>query len=123
MSVSFTTFCLCLSSITFFQLDINKIQDLLYKTKKMAGWHPDPPQQVDNSAASWTSQILIAMAMTKLFVPIKLGITAALTPILARKLRYYGFNLSAKGGYKDASLQVRDKLKTLRDNPDKFPEV
>jgi hypothetical protein len=89
----------------------------------MAGWNPDPPHHVDSSTASWTSQILIAMAMTKLFVPIKLGITAALTPILARKLRYYGFNLSAKGGYKDASMQVRDRLKSFRNNSDKFPEV
>jgi hypothetical protein len=86
----------------------------------MIGWNPNPPNHIDSSTASWTSQILIAMAMTKLFFPLKLGITAAITPMVARKLRYYGFNLSAKGGYKDASIQVRDKVKSWRDN-DKFP--
>lgn len=81
----------------------------------MVGWNPDKPQTIDNATATWGTQILLAMAMTKLFLPIKLGLTAGITPILARKLRYYGFNLSAKGGYKDASIQVRDKLKSFKD--------
>ena len=71
--------------------------------------------QDTSSSLTWGTQILLAMAMTKLFLPIKLGITAGITPILARKLRYYGFNLSAMGGYKDASNQVKQRIKEFKD--------
>ena len=87
----------------------------MYIAKKYVGFDPQKPEIIDDTTTTLGTQILLAIALSKLFVPLKLGLAAGLTPILARKLRYYGFNLSAKGGYKDARDQVKQKFKSFKD--------
>ena len=115
MTISLSVFCCCFASISFFDIDSNKISEWTYNAKKAMGWDAEKPDHVEDTKLTWGAQVLLAMAMSKLFVPVKLGLAAALTPFLARRLRYFGFNLSAKGGYKEATNQVKQKLKSFKD--------
>ncbi|KAL2917807.1 DUF1279 superfamily [Polyrhizophydium stewartii] len=53
---------------------------------------------------------LLAMAMTKLFVPIKVAITAAIVPSVAKRLRAMGFNIGTSG-VAGAVREARDRIK------------
>ncbi|KAI9338376.1 hypothetical protein DFJ73DRAFT_847964 [Zopfochytrium polystomum] len=60
------------------------------------------------------TNVLLAMAMTKLFLPIKLTIVAFLTPTVARRLRSMGFDFGTRGYRemaRDASGRVKERLK------------
>lgn len=79
-------------------------------------WISMLPEWMRNPATRQVlTNVLLAMAMTKLFLPIKLGITAAITPMVARKLRDLGFQLGQKGGYKSAARKVKSEVKERTD--------
>nr|CAG8461314.1 2174_t:CDS:2 [Entrophospora candida] len=42
---------------------------------------------------SWTSTLVIAYGIHKLLLPLRLGLTAAITPSVVKKLRNMGWNL------------------------------
>ncbi|KAJ3233338.1 hypothetical protein HDU81_002319 [Chytriomyces hyalinus] len=60
------------------------------------------------------TNVLLAMVMTKLFVPVKLGLVAVVTPVVARRLRAMGFNMGQRGAYKSAATNVRNTIKERR---------
>ncbi|KAI9088311.1 hypothetical protein DFS34DRAFT_561096, partial [Phlyctochytrium arcticum] len=101
-TLTFLTFCACFTSISAFDIDAKTIKGYLIQAKSWMGYPPstDPDaveQVVEPPKESWLDQlpiaretlthILLAMGMTKLFVPVKLGLTAGITPIVARRLR------------------------------------
>lgn len=115
---SFVFFCLCYASIAYFGFDA---EVLLRKVKKVREWAMgvsddedgvkvvvvEEPSSTTTTESSETkkpnsnltttaSTILLAMGMTKLFLPIKLMLTAALTPLVARRLRRLGFDVGIK---------------------------
>ena len=45
---------------------------------------------------SWASTLVIAYGIHKLLVPLRLGLTVAITPALARKLKRMGWNIGGK---------------------------
>ncbi|KAJ3292190.1 hypothetical protein HK104_005515 [Borealophlyctis nickersoniae] len=133
LTLSFITFCGCFISITVLGIDSAQIRAALDYVKAKLGFHvPTPeeraaedsedkeesrkwvtylPEWAREPAVLTTSRnVLLAMAMTKLFMPIKLGITAAVTPAVAKKLRNLGFNLGQKGGYKAAAADARERV-------------
>ncbi|TPX66625.1 hypothetical protein SpCBS45565_g04347 [Spizellomyces sp. 'palustris'] len=131
LSLSFLTFCACLTAITAFGIDEAQIKGWFDKFRSMVGFPPSPtPTNPDTEPNTETNDktylptifqnpttrqtlttILLAMAMTKLFLPIKLGITAAITPFVAKKLRNLGFELGTKGGYKSAAVRVKSEVR------------
>ncbi|KAI8918431.1 Sucrase/ferredoxin-like-domain-containing protein [Powellomyces hirtus] len=130
LSLSFMTFCLCLTCITVLNIDEAQIKAIFAYIKSMLGFtpaDPAPPAVPTQAAPAWVAwmpewmrspqtrqiltSVLLAMGMTKLFLPIKLAITAAITPMVARKLRSFGFQLGQKGGYKNAAAQVKSEVK------------
>ncbi|TPX61263.1 hypothetical protein CcCBS67573_g08943 [Chytriomyces confervae] len=60
------------------------------------------------------TNVLLAMVMTKLFVPVKLGLVAVVTPVVARRLRAMGFDMGQRGAYKSAATNVRNTIKERR---------
>ncbi|KAJ3126584.1 hypothetical protein HK100_010178 [Physocladia obscura] len=60
------------------------------------------------------TNVLLAMVMTKMFLPIKLTLVAFVTPVVAKRLRTMGFKFAQKGGYRDAAREVRDNIKDKR---------
>ncbi|KAI8821649.1 Sucrase/ferredoxin-like-domain-containing protein [Fimicolochytrium jonesii] len=138
LTLSFMTFCACLTSIMVLGIDQKQIKTAFRKIKEFLGFHPaDPepelraadalndetakeptwwerhmPEWLKNPAThAMLTNILLAMAMTKMFLPIKLGITAAIVPTVAKKLRSMGFNLGTKGGYKTAAQKVKEDVR------------
>jgi len=57
------------------------------------------------------STVLMAMAITKLFVPIKLFMTAAVTPSVARYIRSWGWDIGVKGV---RNIKRDESLKKMR---------
>ncbi|KAJ3035100.1 hypothetical protein HDV00_004322 [Rhizophlyctis rosea] len=133
LTMSFLTFCACFASITFFGVDQARIQAALDYVKAALGFHVPTPeerqqkeQEETKESAKWLqylpewtkdpavrtvlTNVLLAMAMTKLFMPIKIAITAAIVPSVARKLRSMGFNLGQKGGYRAAASEVKERV-------------
>jgi hypothetical protein len=62
-------------------------------------------------ALSMGTNFFLALAMTKLLIPVKVGLTAYLTPRVAKKLRGLGFQLGKKGGLRDAQEQIKQTWK------------
>ncbi|KAJ3019709.1 hypothetical protein HKX48_001865 [Thoreauomyces humboldtii] len=145
LSLSFMTFCACLTSITVLGVDQAQISGWWKTIKTTLGFPPAPgsgseseassmePSDRDAAAAEakgwsamlpeWTrnpstrhmlTSVLLAMGMTKLFLPVKLAITMAITPMVAKRLRSFGFQLGQKGGYRDAATIVRTEVKDRR---------
>ena len=70
------------------------------------------PEWARNPAVmKFGTNVLLAMAMTKLFVPFKLALTAAVTPSVAKSLRSLGFTLGKPGGFRDAVNRIDPKNK------------
>ncbi|KAJ3035089.1 hypothetical protein HK097_004293, partial [Rhizophlyctis rosea] len=135
LTMSFLTFCACFASITFLGVDQTKIRAALDSIKQTLGFHVPTPTEIaareaesqleQKESAKWMQYLpewtrdpavrvhmtnfLLAMGMTKLFMPVKLGITAAVVPGLAKKLRGMGFNLGQKGGYRAAATEVKGR--------------
>ncbi|KAJ1553008.1 hypothetical protein HK405_009249 [Cladochytrium tenue] len=55
------------------------------------------------------TNVLVAMAMTKLFIPVKLTIVAFVTPAVARRLRAMGFDFG-KRGYREMAKDARGRV-------------
>jgi hypothetical protein len=116
VTLTFTFFSASLASITLLGVDMQKIQNVFDRMRETVGLQKAPTK--DSNDLSWlpewfrnpiVTQVLMAMALTKLFLPIKLGLTAFLTPMVARRLRSLGFNLRDKGGLRDAGVRVRQR--------------
>ena len=140
--MSFLTFCACFASITFLGVDQTKIRSAIDYAKGSLGFHVPTPEELARREAEakeeqqesaewlkylpeWTkdpsirahmTNVLLAMGMTKLFMPVKLGITAAIVPGVAKKLRGMGFNLGQKGGYRAAATEVKGRAQARVDD-------
>ena len=113
-SLSFTTFCGCIFAISRLDLTTRDLTNVLNKVRVAIGIDPvvyeEEPEQKDQSKIytmlpEWAktervrkgaTNVLLAMAMTKLFAPVKIGLTAMIVPSLARKLRTMGLLKSFK---------------------------
>lgn len=114
LTLSFTTFCCCLSSIYFLgvtQESVSKVFARIYNLLGMDKKKKDVDVELDEEkpgvlqrlfkvlpeglktpgVVQTATNILLAMAMTKLLTPIKLGITAAVVPSIAKYLRSMGY--------------------------------
>ncbi|KAJ3158860.1 hypothetical protein HDU86_002548 [Geranomyces michiganensis] len=135
LSLSFLTFCACLTSIVVLGIDEAQIKRWFAMVRSAVGFPPasddskaiEIADDVNTEPTFWAkitpewmrspttrhaiTTVLLAMGMTKLFMPVKLGITAAITPFVAKKLRSFGFQLGQKGGYKTAAAQIRTEVK------------
>ncbi|KAI8619920.1 hypothetical protein BC830DRAFT_1101904 [Chytriomyces sp. MP71] len=127
------TFVCCLSSIYFLGVDRAMILDWIHRAKSLIGMQSKDTNNQDsddtatggkNSFVDFLPQflktdavltlgtnVLLAMVMTKLFMPVKFALVAGVTPMVARRLRSMGFSLGQKGGYKDAAAHVRESMK------------
>ncbi|KAJ3186621.1 hypothetical protein HDU85_007441 [Gaertneriomyces sp. JEL0708] len=140
LTISFMTTCACFAAITLLGIDEKQIKSVFNTIKSFLGFPPPPELAVTSPAGeeepsdagkSWTqwmpewmrnpttqktlTNILLAMAMAKLFVPIKVPLAAYLTPGVARRLRSFGFDLGRKGGYKSAANKVKTEVKGRAD--------
>ena len=136
MSLSFTIFCCCYASITLLGIEAQTVADVLSSIKShipglssdskeamgSINPHPEPPHTKSsptNQNTLWMNigaNLVLAMAMTKLFVPIKVGLTAYLTPRVAKKLRSLGFNLGKPGGLRAARDQIQQSVSSATDS-------
>ncbi|KAK5665667.1 hypothetical protein BDV3_006722 [Batrachochytrium dendrobatidis] len=115
MVLSFTVFCGCLTSITFLGIDETHIATAFNYVKSLVGIQPDssiPLSDTDPAESkkmfesmTWlpewarspdmiriVTNVLLAMAMTKLFTPFKIAITAATVPSIAKRIRSMNFS-------------------------------
>jgi hypothetical protein len=110
-TLSFVTFSSCLAAIQVLGIDQKDVYKVVNYLKKSIGVHPstpaqetklDPkePKKVVSYLPEWfnnptvikvTTVILLASAMTKLFTPIKIAITVAILPTVAKTLRRMGY--------------------------------
>lgn len=121
LTLSFTVFCCCLASIQILDIDAQSLKSVFDRIKGAFGYESSPnpsPSEPITWLPEWAkspavqsvgTKVLLAIGMTKLFVPLKVGMTAAITPMVAKKLRAMGFNLGQKGGLREASRRVRNK--------------
>jgi hypothetical protein len=133
MSLSFTIFCCCYASIALLGIDAQSLKGLLSTVKshipglsstdpKESNSTPTLPQENSGNNKDDTiwmnlgANLVLAIAMTKLFVPLKVGLTAYLTPKVAKKLRSLGFNLRKPGGLREARDQIQQSVTNTRDN-------
>jgi hypothetical protein len=99
-----------------FDLNFQTLANL--KSKIFGSETSGEPITNNNSNTKFNSdlftKLLVAMAFTKLFVPVKLGLTALLTPRLARKLRYMGWDIGGKSMRtlgKEFKAEIKDKMR------------
>ncbi|KAJ1343717.1 hypothetical protein BSLG_001698 [Batrachochytrium salamandrivorans] len=136
LTLSFTIFCCCLASISFLGIDESHIAAAFAYLKGWVGYtqEADAAQtkvvspaadkdQAISTAISWLpewaqspaairigSNILLAMAMTKLFMLLKIAITAAIVPAVSKRARSMGFTLTERWHRKccaDVKSQMR----------------
>jgi hypothetical protein len=111
-SLAFPTFLGCLYSITymgvtqkdiynwldrvksFFGLEVTSAQD---KTQVSRNWESLPDFMKTEKFTEFATNVLLAMVMTKIFAPLKLTLTAMLTPSAARLFQRFGWFLPKKG--------------------------
>ncbi|KAI8910890.1 hypothetical protein EDD86DRAFT_203866 [Gorgonomyces haynaldii] len=103
LTMSFTFFCGCLGSIYFLGVTSEDVKGVFDKLWGFLGYEPSKSSDSDSwfsklveKLPEWaktpqvmdaTTNILLALGMTKLFVPVKLAITASIVPSVARFLR------------------------------------
>ncbi|TPX47824.1 hypothetical protein SeLEV6574_g02429 [Synchytrium endobioticum] len=133
--LAFIAFWTCFVSIRFFGIDEDKVQTVFDYIKKLLGMNVKSAQEKAAEAlerakeaqereetksgfrkfisspafTSFATTFLLAAAMTKLFLPLKLAITAFATPIVARRLRASGIDLGSS--YRHAAKSATDKVK------------
>ena len=112
ISLAFPTFLGCLYSITYLGVTQKDIKKIFEKVKTTMGIPPSPAASQSTSTEShdwdwlpeWAqsestinflSNVLLAMGMTKIFAPIKIGLTAIIVPSLGRRLKAMGIIRSA----------------------------
>ncbi|KAJ3204520.1 hypothetical protein HDU82_005782 [Entophlyctis luteolus] len=131
------TFVSCLASIYAFGVDRATVKRWLDGVKRAVGFKPseevkadEVPESGDNGSKSnnrlldalpavlktdavvtLATNVVLAMVMTKMFLPIKLTLVAFVTPVVARRLRVMGFNFGQRGAYREAARDVRDMYK------------
>eukprot|EP00842_Homolaphlyctis_polyrhiza_P002529 jgi/Hompol1/3277/HPOL_003197-RA len=111
-TLSFTVFWLCFASITFLGVNETHISAAFNYVKSFVGIKPadkavedasdaKPEKTILDMLPEWAksplvlrvgANMLLALLMTKLFIPIKVGITAAIVPSVARRFRAWGLN-------------------------------
>jgi hypothetical protein len=106
-ALTFTTFCCCYLSIVYLGVDVHALLHKFHNLRHSAGLGAitDAEQTTMNQVKdekgkernffSWQTWLL-ALAMTKVFVPVKLGLTAAFTPTVAKILRQRGWAVGTK---------------------------
>lgn len=114
-SLALPTFCGCLYAITYMGVTQKDISQAFNKIKSFFGipvTSPPPPNQTippadvhfyhwlpdwmkTEQAQNLMTNALLAMGMTKLFSPIKFGLTALIVPPLGRRLKMAGWIKSA----------------------------
>ncbi|KAJ3093878.1 hypothetical protein HDU97_008888 [Phlyctochytrium planicorne] len=129
LALGFTIFLICFTSITILGIDAQTITSAFSRIKSFLGFplatSTDEIQEEEDGETfsshlpgfmrnPWLmtilSNALLAMAMTKLFGPIKLGVVLAVTPAVAKRLRAMGFDLG-RTKYKDVAKDARDRIK------------
>ena len=113
-TLSFSTFCGCLFSISKLELTSKDFTNGLNKVRIAVGMDPveieEAPAEKEESriykhlpdwakteqAQRVATNVLLAMGMTKLFAPVKIGLTAMIVPSLARKLKSVGWMRNIK---------------------------
>ncbi|KAI9204539.1 uncharacterized protein BJ171DRAFT_504582 [Polychytrium aggregatum] len=127
-------FISCFISINFLGVDAAMVQSIFDKIKSTLGLHVETPEErqlrvekerdeeatgIKAIVSAWiknpailtlAGNVLLAMAMTKLFIPLKVPLVAFVTPIVARRLRAMGYHIGQKGGLADAAKTVREKM-------------
>ncbi|KAJ3109167.1 hypothetical protein HDU97_008566 [Phlyctochytrium planicorne] len=131
-TLSFTVFLICFTSITVLGVDAQTIGAIFTRIKGFLGFKkPEKHEQTSEEAREeeektlvrflpefmqnpWlitvVTNVLLAMAMTKLFIPIKVGVVVAVTPAVAKRLRAMGFDFG-KMNYKDMAQDARGRIK------------
>ncbi|KAJ3191053.1 hypothetical protein HK101_008137 [Irineochytrium annulatum] len=133
--LSTTTFIICFSSITFLGVNEHTIMAVLDRAKAILGFKTKLPTEAETEAADasdrkeeksfllrylpeplqkpWLitvlTNVLLAMAMTKLFIPIKVGVVLGITPSIAKKLRSMGFDFG-KRGYREMAKDAKGRI-------------
>lgn len=107
--IAVPTFFGCLYSVTYMGITQQDVRKVFIRIKTLIGFEPstdilkegDVKSTIDwlpefaqtEQFTNFTTNVLIAMGMTKLFTPIKLALTAVLVPPLGRRLRALGYFL------------------------------
>jgi hypothetical protein len=99
-TMSFSVFLVCFSTITYWDVDTVQVTRQLMDLKTRIGF-PSTPSDAPSPFQNWFSEnptlaklgtnAVLAMAIAKLFIPVKLGLVAYLTPRVAQKLTRMGF--------------------------------
>lgn len=118
---SFTSFIICFLIVWKFDLNFQTLANLkskLFGSNSIENSNPNPNPSKSNNSSSLNSdlftQLLVSMAFTKLLLPIKLGLTALLTPILARRLRSLGWDIGGKSMRtlgKELKAEMKEKIR------------
>jgi hypothetical protein len=110
-TLSFSTFMVCLSTVYFAGITQKDVSRLFQKIKGFFGIEPSKPKEngkdeegflsgILKSLPEWAqhpkiidlgTNVLIALGMAKLLIPVKLTITAAIVPSVARYLKRLGY--------------------------------
>lgn len=102
MGLTFIVFSGCYMSVVFFNVDASKL------FKKVREWTQGMPtpfgepgkteeavvEETEKSNSGFLSTLLLVLAMTKIFSPIKLMLTAGITPVVARQLKRLGYDVN-----------------------------
>jgi Protein of unknown function (DUF1279) len=110
LTLSFSVFCCCLASIQVLGIDQKDVAEVFNKVKTAVGIDTTPheetkvdleeagevvsymPEFMQNpTVVKVTTTLLLATAMTKLFTPLKVAITVAIVPTVARTLTRLGY--------------------------------
>ncbi|KAJ3323180.1 hypothetical protein HDV06_002192 [Boothiomyces sp. JEL0866] len=103
-TLAFVTYWGCFLSITYLGVTQDDISAAFNKLRSFVGMKPEEKKEEVKSDIKWlpewaktpqfqtiATNLLLALLMTKLFSPIKIGITAALTPPIGKKLKAMGW--------------------------------
>lgn len=109
-TLTFTVFVCCYLAIASFGVDVHDVLEKFHGLREVFGWNTtdadreqatqakqnqDDSEKVKPPFFSWTNWLL-ALALTKVFVPVKLLLTTAITPTVARILRARGWEVGTK---------------------------
>ncbi|KAJ3260596.1 hypothetical protein HK103_000206 [Boothiomyces macroporosus] len=103
-TLAFITYWGCFLSITYLGITQDDISAAFNKLRSIVGMKPEEKKEKVESDIKWlpewaktpkfqtvATNLLLALLMTKLFSPIKIGITAALTPPIGKRLKAMGW--------------------------------
>ncbi|KAJ3070217.1 hypothetical protein HDU98_006735 [Podochytrium sp. JEL0797] len=128
------TFVSCLTSIYVLGVDRKTIMHWIHRAKEALGFKTNEKDEEEEEKAmedapkkslfdflpaglkseavlTFGTNMLLAMVMTKMFLPVKLTLVGLLTPTVAKRLRSMGFDFSQKGAFGNAANTVRNNMK------------